>query len=81
MLRTHFRFESAAVPVTLPSALPLFQQLNDRIADLLVRVTLREIFANVLPLESVLLLLIGLLPGEDVVDCPVLQHVLLRKLL
>ena len=30
VLRTHFRFESATVPVTLPSALPLFQQLNDR---------------------------------------------------
>ena len=68
VLRTHFRFESATVPVTLPSALPLVQQLDDHIADLLVRVALGEVFANVLPLESVLLLLIGLLLGEDVVD-------------
>ena len=75
------KFESAAVSVSFPSALPLFQQLDDRIADLLVRVALREIFANVLPLEFVLLLLIRLLLGEDVVDRLVLQYPLLRKLL
>ena len=69
------------IHISFPSALPLFQQLDDRIADLLVRVALREIFANVLPLEFILLLLVGLLFGEDVVDCPVLQHSLLRKLL
>ena len=77
MLRTHFRFESAAVSVPLPSALPLLQQLDDRIADLLVRIAFREIFAYVLPLEFVLFLLVGLLLGEDVVDRLVLQHPLL----
>ena len=77
MLRTHFRFESAAVPVPLPSALSLLQQLDDRIADLLVRIALGEVFANVLPLEFVLFLLVGLLFTKDVVDRLVLQHPLL----
>ena len=80
VLRTHFRFESAAVPVPFPPAPPLLQQLDDRIVNLLVRVTLREIFANVLPLKFILLLLVGLLLSEDAVNRLVLQHALLRKL-
>ena len=81
VLRTHFRFELATVPVTLPSALPLFQQLDDRIADLLVRIAFGEVFANVLPLEFILLLLVGLLLGDDVINRLIVQHAILRKLL
>ena len=80
VLRTHFRFESAAVPVPFPSALPLLQQLDDRITDLLVRVAFGEVFADILPLEFKLLLLVWLLLGEDVVNRLVLQHPLLREL-
>ena len=80
VLRTHFRFESAAVSVPFPSALPLLQQLDNRIADLLVRIAFGEVFADVLPLEFYLLLLIRffLRHHHHRIDHLIVQHALLR---
>ena len=64
----------SCVLVFFPSALPFLQQLDNRIADLLVRVAFWEIFANVLPLAFVLLLLVGLLLGGDIIDRLGLQY-------